>query len=59
MKFGKVFVNKSLNGILAHSMVIDGKKLNKGKIIETGTHNELLKNSMIYKNLYSRQLTAH
>ena len=33
MKFGKVFVNKSLNGILAHSMVIDGKKLNKGKII--------------------------
>ena len=33
MKFGKIFVNKSLNGILAHSMVIEGKKLKKGKII--------------------------
>ena len=33
--------------------------LNQGKIVETGTHNELLKNSIIYKNLYSRQLSAH
>ena len=33
--------------------------LNQGKIVETGTHDELLKNSIIYKNLYSRQLSAH
>ena len=32
--------------------------LNQGKIADTGTHNELLKNSMIYKNLYSKQLSA-
>ena len=32
--------------------------LNQGKIADKGTHNELLKNSMIYKNLYSKQLTA-
>jgi len=32
--------------------------LNQGKIADIGTHNELLKNSMIYKNLYSKQLTA-
>ena len=33
--------------------------LNQGKIVETGTHNELLKNSIIYKNLYSKQLSAN
>ena len=33
--------------------------LNKGKIVETGTHNDLLKNSTIYKNLYSKQLSAN
>tara|TARA_B100001123_G_C15326336_1_gene1029653 strand:- start:1250 stop:2995 length:1746 start_codon:yes stop_codon:yes gene_type:complete len=32
--------------------------MNQGKIVETGTHNELLKNSMVYKNLYSKQLSA-
>ena len=32
--------------------------LNKGKITDIGTHNELLKNSTIYKNLYSKQLSA-
>jgi len=32
--------------------------LNKGKIIDTGTHDQLLKNSTIYKNLYSKQLSA-
>ena len=30
-----------------------------GKIVETGTHSELIKNSMIYKNLYSKQLSAN
>ena len=33
--------------------------LNQGKIVEVGTHNELLKNSNIYKNLYSKQLRAN
>ena len=33
--------------------------LKQGKIVESGTHNELLKNSMIYKNLYSKQLSAN
>ena len=33
--------------------------LKEGKIIETGTHNELLKNSIIYKSLYSKQLSAN
>ena len=33
--------------------------LNEGEIVETGTHNELLKNSVIYKNLYSKQLSAN
>ena len=32
--------------------------LNQGKIADCGTHNELLKSSMIYKNLYSKQLSA-
>jgi len=32
--------------------------MNQGKIVETGTHSELIKNSMIYKNLYSKQLSA-
>jgi len=32
--------------------------LNQGKIVDIGTHNELLKNSAIYKNLYSKQLSA-
>ena len=32
--------------------------MNQGKIVETGTHSELLKNSMVYKNLYSKQISA-
>ena len=50
--------------VIAHrlSTIIRADKiivLKQGKIIETGTHNELLKNSMIYKNLYSKQLSAN
>ena len=50
--------------VIAHrlSTIIKADKiivLNQGKIVETGTHIELLKNSIIYKNLYSRQLSAH
>ena len=49
--------------VIAHrlSTIIRADKifvLNQGKIVDIGTHNELLKNSMIYKNLYSKQLTA-
>ena len=33
--------------------------LNQGQIVESGTHDELLKNSVIYKNLYSKQLSAN
>ena len=32
--------------------------MNKGEIVDTGTHSELLKNSRVYKNLYSKQLSA-
>ena len=32
--------------------------LNQGKIADMGTHSELLKNSIIYKNLYSKQLST-
>ncbi len=49
--------------VIAHrlSTIIRADKifvLNQGKVSDFGTHNELLKNSMIYKNLYSKQLTA-
>ena len=49
--------------VIAHrlSTIIRADKifvLNQGKIADFGTHNELLKNSMIYKNLYSTQLSA-
>ena len=33
--------------------------VNQGKIVDTGTHNDLLINSNIYKNLYSKQLSAN
>ena len=33
--------------------------VNQGKIADVGTHNDLLKNSNIYKNLYSKQLSAN
>jgi ATP-binding cassette, subfamily B, bacterial MsbA len=32
--------------------------MNQGKIVDTGTHAELLKNSIIYKNLYSKQINS-
>ena len=49
--------------VIAHrlSTIIRADKIiiiNRGKIIDVGTHNELLKNSTIYKNLYSKQLSA-
>ena len=49
--------------VIAHrlSTIIRADKIiiiNRGKIIDVGTHNELLKNSAIYKNLYSKQLSA-
>ena len=49
--------------VIAHrlSTIIRAKKIivmNQGKIVDIGTHNELLKNSIIYKNLYSKQLSA-
>ena len=33
--------------------------INHGKIADVGTHNDLLKNSSIYKNLYSKQISAN
>ena len=33
--------------------------LDQGKIVDAGTHNELLKDSVIYKNLYSKQLSVN
>ena len=49
--------------VIAHrlSTIIRADKifvLNQGKVIDFGTHNELLKNSITYKNLYSKQLSA-
>ena len=49
--------------VIAHrlSTIIRANKIivmKQGKIVETGTHSELIKNSMIYKNLYSKQLSA-
>ncbi len=49
--------------VIAHrlSTIIRADKIvvvNNGKITDIGTHNELIENSMIYKNLYSKQLSA-
>ena len=49
--------------VIAHrlSTIIRADKifvLNQGEIIDIGTHSELLKNSIIYQNLYSKQLSA-
>ena len=49
--------------VIAHrlSTIVRADKifvLNQGKIVAIGTHKELLKSSMIYKNLYSKQLNA-
>ena len=50
--------------VIAHrlSTIMRANKIivvNRGRIAEIGTHNHLLKNSMIYKNLYSKQLSAN
>ena len=50
--------------VIAHrlSTIIRADKiivLKQGEIVETGKHNDLLKNSVIYKNLYSKQLSAN
>jgi len=49
--------------VIAHrlSTIIRADKifvLNQGEIADIGTHSELMKNSMIYQNLYSKQLSA-
>ena len=49
--------------VIAHrlSTIIRADKIivmNQGKIVDVVTHNDLLKNSSIYKNLYSKQLSA-
>ena len=49
--------------VIAHrlSTIIRANKiivLYQGKIVDAGSHNELLKNSIIYKNLYSKQLST-
>ena len=49
--------------VIAHrlSTIVRADKIilvNRGEISDFGTHNELLKSSMIYKNLYSKQLSA-
>ena len=50
--------------VIAHrlSTIIRADKiivLNQGKIVESESHTELLNNSNIYKNLYSKQLSAN
>jgi len=49
--------------VIAHrlSTIIRADKIivmNKGQIVDAGSHQDLLKNSSIYKNLYSKQLRA-
>ena len=49
--------------VIAHrlSTIIRADKIivmNQGTISDIGNHNELLKNSKIYKNLYSKQLST-
>ena len=50
--------------VIAHrlSTIVRANKiivLNEGKIVDIGKHNDLLENSVIYKNLYSKQLSAN
>ena len=49
--------------VIAHrlSTIIRADKIivmNQGKIADIGTHADLLKSSMIYKNLYSKQISG-
>ena len=49
--------------VIAHrlSTIIRADKIivvDQGKVVDVGTHNTLLENSPIYKNLYSKQLSA-
>jgi len=50
--------------VIAHrlSTIIRANKIiviHEGSVIDTGAHSELIKNSLIYKNLYSKQLSAN
>ena len=50
--------------VIAHrlSTIIRADKIivvNQGKVVDVGTHDTLLRNSPIYKNLYSKQLSAN
>ena len=50
--------------VIAHrlSTIIRADKIiviDQGELVDAGTHNELVKNSTIYKNLYSKQLSAN
>ena len=50
--------------VIAHrlSTIIKANKiivLNQGKIVDIGSHKDLLEKSIIYKNLYSKQLSAN
>jgi len=50
--------------VIAHrlSTIIRADKIiiiDKGQLVESGTHDELLKNSSIYQNLYSKQLSSN
>ena len=50
--------------VIAHrlSTILNSKKIfviDKGKVISEGTHEELLKNSPIYKNFYEKQITKN
>ena len=49
--------------VIAHrlSTIVRADKIivmNQGKVVNIGTHDELLKESAVYKNLYSKQLSA-
>jgi len=50
--------------VIAHrlSTIIRANKIfvvNQGKIIDMGTHSDLLQSSNVYKNLYSKQLSSN
>ena len=50
--------------VIAHrlSTIVRADKIiiiDQGKLVESGTHKELLENSPMYKNLYSKQISAN